>query len=59
MKPIEGARIITYGQEVNIAQVININGKCRIYLEHPIVVDGVEYTRDYISCDEIQEYIDF
>ena len=33
--------------------------KHRIYLEHPIVVPSVEYTRDYISSDEIQRYVDF
>jgi hypothetical protein len=57
MKPIEGAKIITYGQEVTISQVITIKGKHRIYLEHPIVVPTVEYTRDYISPDEIDSYV--
>lgn len=57
--PIEGATIVVYGQEVKIAQVVTVNGKHRIYLEHPIVVPSAEYTRDYISSDEIQRYIDF
>lgn len=56
-KPIEGATIIAYGQEVKIAQVIDINGKYRVYLEHSIVVPSKEYTRDYISPKEIQRYI--
>ncbi len=58
-KPIEGATIIAYGQEVKIVQVVSINGKLRIYLEHPIVVPSILYTRDYISSDEIQRYVDF
>lgn len=59
MKPIEGAKILVYGQEVVISQVVQINNKTRIYLEHPIVVPGIEYTRDYISPTEIQEYLEF
>jgi len=59
MKPIEGATIIVYGQEVKIEQIITINGKQRIYLEHSIVVPSVEYTRDYISKEEIQNYVDY
>ena len=55
-KPIERATIIAYGQEVKIVEVVT---KHRIYLEHPIVVPSVEYTRDYISSDEIQIYVDF
>ena len=58
-KPIEGATIVAYGQEVKIAQVVTIKGKHRIYLEHPIVVPSEEYTRDYISNDEIIRYVDF
>lgn len=56
-KPIEGATIMTYGQEVIIAQVVTIKGKHRIYLEHAIVVPSEEYPRDYIAADEIQRYI--
>ena len=59
MKPIEGAKIVAYGQEVKIAQVVIIGKKKRVYLEHPIVVPGKEYTRDYISPDEIQKYLEF
>ena len=59
MKPIEGATIITYGQKVKISQVIEQNNKYRIYLEHPIVVPTSEYTRDYITVDEIQKYEEF
>ena len=58
-KPIEGATIVAYGQKVKIVQVITVKGKHRIYLEHPIVVPSVIYTRDYISSNEIQKYIDF
>lgn len=58
-KPIEGATIVAYGQEVKIAQVVTIKGKHRIYLEHPIVVPSEEYTRDYISNDKIIRYVDF
>ena len=58
-KPIEGATIVVYGQEVKIAQVVTVKGKHRIYLEHPIVVPSVDYTRDYISSYEIQSYVDF
>lgn len=59
MKPIKGTIIVAYGQKVKIAQVVIIKGKYRIYLEHSIVVPSVEYTRDYISIDEIQRYINF
>lgn len=58
-KPIEGATIVAYGQKVKIVQVITVKGKHRIYLEHPIVVPSVIYTRDYISSNEIQKYVDF
>lgn len=58
-KPIEGATIVSYGQKVKIVQVITVKGKHRIYLEHPIVVPSVIYTRDYISSNEIQKYVDF
>lgn len=57
MKPIEGATILTYGQEVKISQVVNVKGKNKIYLEHSIVVPTKEYTRDYINENEIQKYI--
>ena len=57
-KPIEGATIVAYGQKVKIVQVITVKGKHRIYLEHPIVVPSVIYTRDYISSNEIQKYVD-
>ena len=59
MKPIEGATIIAYGQEVKIVQVVTVKGKHRIYLEHPFVVPSADYTRDYISSYEIQSYVDF
>lgn len=59
MKPIEGAKIVAYGQEVKITQVITVGGKKRVYLEHPIVVPGIEYTRDYISPEEIEKYLEF
>lgn len=58
MKPIEGATIVVYGQEVKIVEVITIDGRSRIYLEHPVVVPSIEYTRDYISNNEIQKYVD-
>mgnify|MGYP003621589757 CR=1 FL=1 len=58
-KPIEGETIVAYGQKVKIAQVVTVKGKHRIYLEHPIVVPSVEYTRDYISNDEIQKFISY
>ena len=58
MKPVEGARIVSYGQKVTITQVVDIKGKIRIYLDHPIVVPEINYTRDYISVDEIQKYIE-
>ena len=58
-KPIEGATIVAYGQKVKIVQVITVKGGHRIYLEHPIVVPSVIYTRDYISSNEIQKYVDF
>ena len=58
-KPIEGATIVAYGQKVKIVQVMTVEGKHRIYLEHPIVVPSVIYTRDYISSNEIQKYVDF
>jgi hypothetical protein len=58
MKPIEGSKIITYGQYAIISYVVTINGKHRIYLDSNIVVPDKEYTRDYISIDEIQKYIE-
>lgn len=57
MKPIEGALIVAHGQGVRITQVITVDGRSRIYLEHPIVVPGEEYTRDYIDTREIERYV--
>lgn len=54
MKPIVGTTIIAYGQKVKIDEVVKIKGKYWVYLEHPIVVPSIEYTKDFISCDEIQ-----
>ncbi|MFA5068204.1 MAG: hypothetical protein WC466_09280 [Candidatus Izemoplasmatales bacterium] len=58
MKPIEGSKILVYGQEAVISQIVQVNNKTRIYLEHSVVVPGAEYTRDYISIEEIQKYIE-
>ena len=55
--PKEGATIIAYGQTVKIAYVETVNGKTMVYLEHPIVVPTREYTRNYISLEEIQNYV--
>lgn len=55
-KLIKGTTIIVYGQKVKIKKVIT---QQLIYLEHSIVVPSVEYSRDYISSDEIQQIIHF
>ena len=59
MKPVEGDKILVYGQKVTITEVVNVDGETRVYLDHPIVVPEVNYTRDCISVDEIQKYIEF
>ena len=46
-----GDEIIVYGQKVKIESIEND----RIILEHPIVVPGVEYTRDYINIKELEK----
>ena len=51
MEPTEGAVIKAYGQTVTIDEVEYVGGKVRIYLEHPIVVPGREYTRDWLDED--------
>jgi hypothetical protein len=53
-KLIKNTKIIVYGQKVKIKEVIT---QQLIYLEHSIVVPSVEYSRDYISSDEIQQII--
>jgi len=53
-KLIKGTKMIIYGQKVKIKEVIT---QQLIYLEHSIVVPSVEYSRDYISSDEIQQII--
>jgi hypothetical protein len=53
-KLIKGTKIIVYGQKVKIKEVITQH---IIYLEHSIIVPSVEYSRDYISSDEIQQII--
>jgi ribosomal 50S subunit-recycling heat shock protein len=55
-KYVEGSKIKVYGQWATIAQIVTINNKIRIYLESQICVPDVEYTKDYISESEIQEY---
>lgn len=46
-----GDEIIVYGQKVKIESIEND----KIILEHPIVVPGVEYTRDYINIKELEK----
>jgi len=58
-KPIEGAKIVTYGHEVTIAQVVTVGGKDRVYLDRPILVPWEVFPRDYISSNEIERYVDF
>ena len=55
MRIMEGMQITAYGQQVRIANIVNEQNKDRFYLRHPIVVPGKEYTRDYVSKEEIQE----
>ena len=52
-----GKIIIAYGQEVKVLNVVisEIMSTHRIELEHPIVVPGREYTRDWITQNEIQK----
>lgn len=42
----KGTKILVYGQEVEIEKII---------LKHPIVVPTQEYTRDWITPNEIQK----
>ena len=58
MNPIEGSKILAFGQEAIIEEVIIYNGITRCYLDRSIVVDTKEYTRDYIDSSEIQEVIE-
>ena len=51
--PKIGDTIKAFGQTVKIIDITE--GK--VYLEHPIVVSGKEYTRDYIKTCEIQEIL--
>jgi hypothetical protein len=48
LKP--GDEITVYGQKVIIESIEDD----RIQLVHPIVVPGVEYTRDYIYISELK-----
>jgi hypothetical protein len=56
--PEEDAIIRTYGQEAEVLRVEKIpkSHLYRVYLFNPIVVPGREYTRDWVTSDEIQEY---
>ena len=51
--PKVGNRIKSFGQ---IEKIVDIEDGV-IHLEHPIVVPGKEYTRDYIYLKEIQEIL--
>jgi hypothetical protein len=57
MKPKPGDLIITYGQKVMVESVMEFMGDYFYYLEHPIVVPTMEYTRDYIKECEVQKII--
>ena len=57
MIPVEGTTIKTHGQIAVITQIIKLKNKIRIYLDRPIVVPEIVYTRDYIEASEIQEYL--
>ena len=58
MKPIEGSKILVFGQEAIIMQVMKHKNVYRYYLDRSIVIPTKEYTRDYISDDEIEKIIE-
>lgn len=58
MKPIEGSKIMAYGQEAIIEEVIVYNGITKCYLDRSITVPTKEYTRDYIDSSEIDKIIE-
>lgn len=45
----------SFGQTVKVIE-IDLNNKI-YYLDHPIVVPTIEYTRDYIYFNEIEEIL--
>lgn len=53
-KYTRGLEINLYGQDVVIDDVSESNGIILIDLVHPIVVPGLEYTRDCFDVDEVE-----
>lgn len=54
-KTMIGAAIVAHGQEATIVNVVTVDGKMLVYLDHSIVVHGLEYSRDYVDVSEIQK----
>lgn len=58
MRPIEGVRIIAFGQQTTVLQVVELNNnRFMCFIEPSIVVPSIEYTRDYIADNEIEKYL--
>ena len=56
-KPNIGSIIKTFGQSVKVVGIEDNNGQIIYRLEHPIVTPYIEYTRDYVSKNEIQKIL--
>lgn len=54
-KQMIGSTIVSYGQTATVVDVVTVDGEMLVYLDHPIVVPGAEYTRDYVKVSEIQK----
>lgn len=56
-KTMVGSTIVAHGQTATIVNVVTVDGKLLMYLDHSIVVPTQEYNRDYIQSDEIQKIV--
>ena len=54
-KPMVGSSVLVYGQQATIVSVVTVDGEMLVYLDHPVVVPSLEYTRDYVKVSEIQK----
>jgi hypothetical protein len=58
MKPIEGSKILVFGQETIIIQVMKYKNKYRYYLDRDIEINSSNDTKDYVDDSEIQKIIE-
>lgn len=56
-KKMVGSRVLVYGQQVTVVDVVTVDGQMLVYLDHPVVVPTAEYSRDHVKVSEIEAFL--